>query len=150
MEMGKSMTHKQRLLSFFTVRSSKARAVSVAIALGLVFRVSAASANDLTIHLPDNPTFSRQSVECQCDAKGAEIGVPSGTFTVEYITGGGNSLVVVPISGKGLIFSSVISGSGVRYTAQQYTWWDAKGSVTLSSDSLAGKIQSSCHRVGHK
>ena len=144
------MAHKRRFLSFFTARSSKAGAVSAVAALGLVLWVSPASANDLTIHLPDNPTFSRQSVEYQCDARGAEIGVPSGPFTVEYIDGGGNSLVVVPISGKGLIFSSVISGSGVRYTAQQYTWWDAKGSVTLSSDSLAGKIQSSCHRVDHK
>jgi membrane-bound inhibitor of C-type lysozyme len=115
--------------------------------LALSMCASMASANDLTIHLPDNSSVSRQTVQYRCDAKGSDIGVPSGPFAVEYINAGGNSLVVVPISGKGLIFSSVISGSGVRYTARQYTWWDAKGSVTLSADSMNGKVQSSCSRV---
>ncbi len=105
------------------------------------------SATDLTIHLPDNPSISRQSVEYQCHAKGPEIGVASVPFSVEYINGGGNSLVVVPIFRNALIFSNVASGSGARYTAQQYTWWEAGGSVTLWSDSLAGKMQSTCRRV---
>ena len=129
------MTHK-----FFTFIS----------AMALSMCGSMASANDLTIHLPDNPPVSRQTVEYQCDAKGSDIGVPSGRFAVEYINVGGNSLAVVPISGKGLIFSSVISADGVRYTARQYTWWDARGSVTLSADSLNGKVQSSCSRVNHR
>jgi membrane-bound inhibitor of C-type lysozyme len=73
--------------------------------------------------------------------------VPSGSFRVEYINGGGNSLVVVPIGGNALVFSNVMAGSGARYTTQQYTGWEAKGSVALSSDSLTGKIQSTCHVV---
>ena len=144
------MSNRTLSLSNFIARYSQAQVVSAAIALGLSAFVAPASANDLTIHLQDHPAISRQSVEYQCDAKGSEIGVPSSPFTVEYINGGGNSLVIVPIGGKGLIFSNVIAGSGARYTAQQYTWWDAGGSVTLSADSMAGKIQSSCHRTGHK
>jgi membrane-bound inhibitor of C-type lysozyme len=107
------------------VRQAQASAILAAAALGFLMCAATASANDLVIHLPDNPSVSRQTIEYRCDAKGSEIGVPSGPFSVEYITSGGNSLVVVPISGTGLIFSIVISGSGVRYTAQQYTWWDA-------------------------
>lgn len=133
-----------------SVRHTRTKAILAATALAVSLCASVASANDLTIHLPDNPSVSRQTVEYQCDGKGPDIGVPSGPFSVEYIDVGGNSLAVVPVSGKGLIFSSVISASGVRYTSQQYTWWDAKGSVTLSSDSMAGRLQSSCSRVSHK
>ncbi len=108
---------------------------------------AAGSAADLTIHLPASATFSRKTVHYQCEANSAKIGVPAGPFSVEYINGGGNSLVVVPVSGKTLIFSNVTSGSGARYTAQQYTWWEAGGGVTLSSDSLAGKMETSCKVV---
>ncbi len=110
----------------------------------------AASATDLTIHLPGDASISRKSVRYQCDASGTKIGVPAGAFAVEYLNGAGNSLVVVPLSGKSLIFSNVMSGSGARYTAQQYTWWEAGGGVNLSSDSLAGKMQSTCTKVSDK
>ncbi len=120
------------------------------ITSGFLLSAYAASGTDLTIRLPDNPSISRMSVDYQCDANGTKIGVPSGLFAVEYINAGGNSLVIVPVSGSALIFSNVTSGSGARYTAQQYTWWDAKGMVTLSSDSLTGKMQSSCQRVNRR
>jgi membrane-bound inhibitor of C-type lysozyme len=120
------------------------------LALATLVELSPAAGTDLIIHLPNSPSLSRQQVSYQCDANGSKIGVPAGVFAVEYINGGGNSLAVVPIGGNALIFSNVISGSGARYTAQQYTWWDAKGAVTLYSDSLAGKIQSACHVVNRK
>lgn len=115
--------------------------------LGLLGLVGTISATDLTIHLPAHPLLARQNVLFQCDATGPQIGVPAGPFSVEYINGGGNSLVVVPIGSNALIFSNVVAGSGARYTAQQYTWWEAGGAVTLTSDSLAGKLQSTCRRV---
>jgi membrane-bound inhibitor of C-type lysozyme len=128
-------------------RFARIKAMYAATALGCIVWVRAGSGTDLTIHLPDNPSVSRQSVKYRCDANGIKIGVPSGSFRVEYINGGGNSLVVVPIPGNALVFSNVMAGSGARYTTQQYTWWEAKGSVALSSDSLTGKIQSTCHVV---
>jgi membrane-bound inhibitor of C-type lysozyme len=103
-----------------------------------------ASPEDITIHLPPSASVSRKTVQYQCDAQGPTIGVPTGTFSVEYVNAGGNSLVVVPISGKPLIFANVISASGARYAAQQYIWWEAKGTVTLYSDDLSGKLQSAC------
>jgi membrane-bound inhibitor of C-type lysozyme len=112
------------------------------VAVGL-FAITA-SAEDITIHLPASASVSRKTVRYQCDAQGSQIGVPPVPFSVEYVNGGGNSLVVVPISGKPLIFSNVISASGARYAAQQYIWWEAKGTVTLYSDSIGGKLQSAC------
>ncbi len=114
--------------------------------LGLV-TVGAAFATDLTIHLPDKVSISRKTVTYQCDSGGPKMGVPSGPFVAEYINGGGNSLAIVPISGNALIFSNVIAGSGARYLAGKFTWWEAGGSVTLSSDSLAGKMQATCKPV---
>jgi membrane-bound inhibitor of C-type lysozyme len=116
----------------------------------LIGSVRAVSADDLTIRLAGTDPISRKSVQYQCDGTGVKIGVPAGSFTVEYVNGGGNSLAVVPISGNSLIFSNVIAASGARYTAKQYTWWDARGSATLYSDSLAGKMQSTCRRVALK
>jgi membrane-bound inhibitor of C-type lysozyme len=76
------------------------------------------------------------------------MGLPTGAFSVEYLNGAGNSLAVVPVGGNSLIFANVVSGSGARYAAGQYIWWDAAGrGTTFSSDSLAGKMSSQCHRV---
>jgi membrane-bound inhibitor of C-type lysozyme len=99
----------------------------------------------LTIHLSGSQPVSRKTVQYQCDAKAAAIGLPATVFPVEYINGAGNSLAVVPIHGNSLIFANVMSGSGARYAAGQYIWWEAGGSVTLYSDSMAGKMQSACH-----
>lgn len=133
------------LTSLSVLRTSFAKRVALALAL---LTPAALSATDLLIHLPADASITRKSVQYQCDANGPKIGVPEGSFTVEYINGGGNSLVVVPISGNSLIFSNVMAGSGARYMAQQYTWWEAGGSVTLYSDSLARKTHSSCRRAG--
>jgi membrane-bound inhibitor of C-type lysozyme len=121
--------------------------LTATILLTLVFGADLMSATDFFIHLPGTPPVTRQNITYQCNATGSAIGVPRGPFTVEYINGGGNSLAIVPISGNALIFSNVSSASGARYTTQQYTWWEAKGSATLYSDSLGGKLQSSCHKV---
>lgn len=104
-----------------------------------------AGAKDLTIQLSGSQPISRKIVQYQCDAKAAAIGLPATAFPVEYINGAGNSLAVVPIHGNSLIFANVMSGSGARYAAGQYIWWEAGGSVTLYSDSMGGKMQSACH-----
>jgi membrane-bound inhibitor of C-type lysozyme len=105
-------------------------------------------ASDLTIHLNGSQVISRNTVKYHCDAQGAKMGLPEGVFSVEYLNGAGNSLAVVPVGGSSLIFANVVSGSGARYAAGEFIWWDAAGRVTtFSSDSLAGKMSSECHRV---
>jgi membrane-bound inhibitor of C-type lysozyme len=107
-----------------------------------------AGASDLTIHLNGSQPISRKTVRYQCDAQAAKVGLPNGVFSVEYINGAGNSLAIVPVSGNSMIFANVISGSGARYAAGEFIWWDAAGrGTTFSSDSLAGKMSSECHRV---
>lgn len=103
-------------------------------------------ATDLTLHLTGEATFSRRVEHVQCDANGSKMGLPENVFTVEYINGGGNSLAIVPVEGKSLIFANVIAGSGARYAARQYIWWDAAGrGITFTADSLAGKMSANCH-----
>jgi membrane-bound inhibitor of C-type lysozyme len=109
-----------------------------------------AGATELTIHLNGSQPLSRKTVQYECDAQGAAMGLPAGAFPVEYINGSGNSLVIVPIHEMSLVFANVTSASGARYAAGQYIWWDAAGGVNFYSDSLAGKMQSACHRVNAK
>ena len=106
------------------------------------------AATDLTLHLTGSQPISRSTVRFACDAQGAKMGLPAGTFSVEYVNGAGNSLAILPVNGSSLIFANVFSGSGARYAASQYIWWDASGrSVSLTSSSLAGEMRSECHRV---
>ena len=70
---------------------------TLCLTLGACAFADALPGGDLTIHQPDSATFDRKTVQYSCDATGRKIGVPGGIFAVEYINGGGNSLVVVPI-----------------------------------------------------
>jgi membrane-bound inhibitor of C-type lysozyme len=121
------------------------------VGAGVLAFSSLALGTELTIHLNGSQPISRQTIQYQCDEKGAAMGLPASGFPVEYLNGGGNSLAIVPVHGKSMIFANVSSGSGARYAASDYIWWDAAGrSVSFSSDSLAGKMQSVCHRVNAK
>jgi membrane-bound inhibitor of C-type lysozyme len=111
---------------------------------------SFARATDLTIHLNGSEPLTRKNVQYQCDAQAAAMGLPATAFPVEYINGAGNSLAIVAVHGNSMIFANINSGSGARYAAGQYIWWEAGGAVTFYSDSLAGKAHSACHRVNPK
>jgi membrane-bound inhibitor of C-type lysozyme len=122
--------------------------IFMALAAAVLAYTAPALATDLTLHLNSNQPVNRKTVQYQCDAQGAAMGLPTGPFPVEYINGGGNSLAILPVHGGSLIFANVFSGSGARYAAAEYIWWDAAGrSTSFSSDSLAGKMRSECHRV---
>jgi membrane-bound inhibitor of C-type lysozyme len=117
-------------------------------AVGVLSWGTLAGAADLTIHLNGSQPITRNTVKVQCDAQGSKMGLPSGIFSVEYLNGAGNSLAIVPVGGDSLIFANVFAGSGARYAAKEFVWWDAAGrGITFSSDSLAGKMSSACHRV---
>jgi membrane-bound inhibitor of C-type lysozyme len=120
----------------------------VAIGAAVLASNAAAGASDLTLHLNGSQAISRSTVKFECDAQGVKMGLPAGVFSVEYLNGAGNSLAVVPVGGSSLVFANVISGSGARYAAKEFIWWDAGGrGTTFSSDSIAGKMSSACHRV---
>ena len=121
--------------------------------LGLLLLLIAplSAAGDLTVHLAGTEPFTRRVIDYQCDALGASLGLPASRFSVEYLNSDSNSLAILPVAGRSLIFVSVISASGARYAAQRYIWWEAAGrSITFSADSPLGHQQTSCRRVeGH-
>ncbi len=102
------------------------------------------SASELKIQLAGNENISHNKVKIQCDKQATALGLPSGAFDVEYLNGGGNSLAVLPIGGKSLIFANVISGSGARYASRDLIWWDAgTRGISLSSETNP-KLRTSC------
>ncbi len=118
--------------------------------LGMLIASTLTSATDLVVTLPGSKLLSRKVVQYSCDANAVKIGLPAVPFDVEYINGSGNNLATVPIMGGLLIFANVSSASGARYAAQQYIWWEAKGSATLYLDSPAQKEKSVCQPVTRK
>src|SRR5580698_2154545 len=120
----------------------------VLVGIGILSVSALARATDLTVHLNGSQPVSRNTVKVQCDAQGVKMGLPAGVFSVEYLNGAGNSLAVVPVGRSSLIFANVVSGSGARYAAKEFIWWDAGGrGITFSSDTLAGKMSSTCRRA---
>ncbi len=122
----------------------------VAIGAGLWLGAGAAQATDLTIHLAGAAPVSRHVVQFQCDSAGAQLGLPAGAFSVEYLNGAGNSLAILPIGGSSLIFANVVSASGARYASGRYVWWDAGSRgvhLYTDFDSLDGKKEATCHSV---
>lgn len=117
----------------------------IVFAAGLIGATLPVCAADLHIQLQGNGSFSHKTVSFTCDSNASKLGLPAGVFQVEYINGAGNSLAVLPIAGKSLIFANVLSGSGARYAADRFTWSDGgQRGAFLSSDSLDGKAQTLC------
>ncbi len=74
--------------------------VSGTIWLGVALMTGVARASDLTIHLNGDEAVKRVTVKYQCDAQGTKMGLPSGVFSVDYLNGTANHLVVVPVKGR--------------------------------------------------
>lgn len=119
------------------------------IASGLLLSSVASYAKDVTIRLSPSTPVSRRVVPFRCDAGAERLGLPRGTFDVEYINAGPNSLAVLPLGGDRLILAGVQSGSGARYTAGEYTWWDAAGRRTfIRAETIGGAKEFTCYPSG--
>ena len=125
-----------------------ARQMRLAAGVGMALCGAIAGASDLRIHLQGNGTVERKTVKYQCDAQGVKMGLPKGVFAVEYLNGAGNHLAVVPVKENSMVFVTVPSGSGAKYAAAEFTWWEAGGrGTTFSSDFPGPKASSECHEV---
>jgi membrane-bound inhibitor of C-type lysozyme len=92
--------------------------------------------------------FERKTMKYQCDANGAKMGLPAGVFEVEYLNETNNHLVVVPVKGSPKLFVTVPSGSGAKYAADQYVWWEAGGRGTTFQSGFPGtEASSECKAV---
>jgi membrane-bound inhibitor of C-type lysozyme len=132
-------------MQLWTIAVALRRVVNVAVlTLTLLAPVYSTS---VTIQLAGDKPITRHTVAYTCDVAGSKIGLPAGRFSVEYLSGAGNNLAIVPIQGMSLIFSNVASEYGAQYVAQQYTWWESGENVNVSLDTLTSKRKSSCRKV---
>lgn len=109
-----------------------------------------AKGTELNISLTGSEPVTHRAIRFKCDEHGTAIGLPTGEFKVDYWNGGNNRLAVLPIQGHSLIFAGIMSGSGERYAAGQYIWWDAgsRGIHLYSNpDSASDKQQTACQKV---
>ncbi|WP_337881889.1 MliC family protein [Chromobacterium haemolyticum] len=96
-----------------------------------VLTLSSAAALAKPLTLPDIPAGQRQVVRYVC-ADGAKL-------TVKYYNvKNGQSFAVLPIKGKTMLLSNVVSGSGAKYAAEQYSWW-TKGPEGSLRDEITDK-----------
>jgi membrane-bound inhibitor of C-type lysozyme len=122
----------------------------IAGAVLLLGIAAACPAEDLTVPLP-GVEITRIQATFDCGAEGVALGLPPGPFTVEYLNAGDNHLAVLPLNGKKLVFANVISGSGARYAAGKYIWWDAGGrGITLYATGIDGHPKANCRTVKKK
>jgi membrane-bound inhibitor of C-type lysozyme len=54
-------------------------------------------------------------------------------LTVDYINAAPNYLAIVTTGGQKLVFVTVLSGSGARYAAGEYEWWNKGSEGTLTN-----------------
>ena len=105
-----------------------------------------AGASDLTIKGAGK--FESKTVKYQCDANGVKMGLPAGVFEVEYLNETNNHLAVVPVKGSSKIFVTVPSGSGAKYAADQFVWWEAgRRGTTFQSGFPGTDASSECKTV---
>jgi membrane-bound inhibitor of C-type lysozyme len=50
---------------------------------------------------------------------------------VKYINAAPNFFAIVPVEGKDLVFVNVLSGSGAKYEAGKYVWWNKGAEASL-------------------
>ena len=100
----------------------------VVLALSAVSQVAQAAP---LMPLPDIRTTHRVTQKYTC-ATGRIL-------NVTYLnTSNGQSFAILPVKGKQMLFVNVMSGSGVRYQADVYTWW-TKGPQANLYDATLGE-----------
>ena len=87
---------------------------SILTTIFLVAAVGSAAASTVTIELPGDAEVDRQAVTYKCGDREVKA---------EYINLANNSLAVLGLGDETIIAVTVLSGSGARYTGQQYVWW---------------------------
>jgi membrane-bound inhibitor of C-type lysozyme len=99
----------------------KSHVVSLAlVVVALSSPAGAAVGTNLSLTLPGDA--EKKTVVYGCDSHAP--------ITVTYVNAAPNFLAIVPITNdqtnktEDMIMSSVITGSGVRYEAGQYLWWN--------------------------
>lgn len=100
------------------------------ILTGILSAPAIAAETQLQLNVDVKGDVKYVSAQYQCDPGGKPL-------EVEYVNAAPNHLALIEIDGEKLIFASTPTGSGVRYSALQYTWW-GKGDIMYLSDFFEG------------
>lgn len=98
------------------------------IALTAPPALAAQTTLQMVIDLPGNA--ERNLINYRCDE--------TTDIAVDYLNAAPNFLAILEVEGQELIFTSVVSASGVKYVSNQYVWW-TKGAEANLFDELAGE-----------
>jgi membrane-bound inhibitor of C-type lysozyme len=102
-----------------------------AAVLSLVGGADLACAMPLTVPQVQTKTTVTKRYACKDDK----------SLAVTYInTKNGQSFALMTVDGKKLLFVNVLSGSGARYSAEQYVWWTKGPQGTLTSEMADPKV----------
>lgn len=113
----------------------KASSLAVAGLLATTFAFPAVAEVVVSVPLQLGAQGDITTVQYSC-ADGTEL-------PVQYVNAKGNSLALLPLKGKDVIFVNVVSASGARYVAGTREWWSKGGEATLT-DELAGAESLAC------
>lgn len=113
----------------------KASSLAVAGLLATTFAFPAVAEVVVSVPLQLGAQGDITTVQYSC-ADGTEL-------PVQYVNAKGNSLALLPLKGKDVIFVNVVSASGARYVAGTREWWSKGGEATLK-DELAGADPLAC------
>jgi membrane-bound inhibitor of C-type lysozyme len=82
------------------------------------------SSSSLTITLNTSGDFERKTVNYGCQGDFQQL-------AVDYINAAPNYLAIIPLDGSTLLFNTVLAGSGAKYVAGKYVWWNKGNDATL-------------------
>ncbi|GHA16094.1 hypothetical protein GCM10007989_08900 [Devosia pacifica] len=86
-------------------------------------QVDVSARTSLSLELTSPSDIEVLSVDYRCDT--------IEPLTVQYINAAPNFLALVPVNDETLVFASVLSGSGARYTAATWVWWSSGTEASL-------------------
>ena len=85
---------------------------------------AATASSSLLITLNTTGDFERKTVNYGCQGDFEQL-------AVDYINAAPNYLAMIPLDGSTLLFNTVLAGSGAKYVAGKYVWWNKGNDASL-------------------
>jgi membrane-bound inhibitor of C-type lysozyme len=85
---------------------------------------AATATSSLLITLNTTGDFERKTVNYGCQGDFEQL-------AVDYINAAPNYLAMIPLDGSTLLFNTVLAGSGAKYVAGKYVWWNKGNDASL-------------------
>jgi membrane-bound inhibitor of C-type lysozyme len=121
--------HPRRSLTVAATIVKRLFITALAVLAGITGPVAYTTASAATLSVPQISLSTRNTIHYVC--KGGK------SLTVNYYNARNEqSFALLSVKGKRMLFVNVLSASGAKYEAGEYTWW-TKGPEGTLSDALA-------------